>query len=52
MNIPNPCDTCVNLCVARVVKDDPDRQAECKLGIPIGFMNCDKYNRDKKEIIE
>ena len=49
MNTPKPCDTCENLYYDCVAKDDPSYMAECKLGLPLGFMNCPKYDKYKEE---
>ena len=49
MNTPKPCDTCRNLYVDAMSKDNPTYQAECKLKIPLGEMNCNKYYKDNGE---
>lgn len=49
MNTPKPCDTCANLYHDCMCEDDPGYEAECKLALPLGFMECPKYNKYKEE---
>ena len=46
MNTPKPCDHCVHLYINCMLKDDPDASAECKLGLPLGRLNCLKFEQD------
>jgi len=38
-----PCNICMNLCRSEI------SGLECKFGIPLGFMNCNKFNKYKEE---
>ena len=43
MNTPKPCDTCKQLYVDAMQKDNPLCMAECKLGLPLDIEDCPFY---------
>ena len=45
-NTPEPCDTCKRLYADALYKNDPSYDAECKLGLLKGKMDCTKYKYD------
>jgi hypothetical protein len=51
MNTPDPCCTCEELTYDPMRKDDPAYCAECRLGLPMGFADCRKYEPDPIAIV-